>query len=1024
MQQFTVKIFQSAVSLCLASAAWAGTFGKVVPVGGHVSDIVLDEHRRLVYAANFTANRIEVMSIDEETLRAPIVVAPQPYSLALQPGEKYLVVGHYDGSVTILDLDANTRQHLTLGPHVLGVAFGANSKALVVAENGWYLLDPNAASLQQLQPGALTSQGVPVPWATFPPQIVRASLNSSRDNRYVVGIAEVEGSETKTVHFRFDTFTQQLGIITITASPPLGPRTVSVNFDGSRFLAGWAMMDATGVLWAEFPAPTGTLNIGGHAWDPYRHVIYAQIPEGQSFSGNGGQPSNSTSFDQPVLHILDEDNLTVRERLRLPENLTGKALIRGDYHRMYAASDSGVMILPIGSLAQTPRVASVQEDVVFRANFCDLRVFSKQIDIVDPGGGSTDFSLSTTAKGVTISPSSGTTPAQVTVTVDPNVYQGQNGTTSAEVQITSKAAVNLPVPIRLLINTRQPEQRGAFYNVPGKLVDILPDPIRDRFYVVRQDKNLVLVFDGTSFQQLAALRTGNTPTQMAITTDNRYLIVGNDNSQIASVFDLETLQPSDPIIFPFGHYPRSVAVSTQGMFASVRGVSQLEQCAEAMGGAGPHTIDRIDFATRTATTSCSLGVFTNSVDMNMVLTSSPSGSYIFGAMPNGTVLLYDASVDTFVASRQDFPSLGGAYAAVSDRLFIVDNHVLDWSLVPIGTLGTGNGSSSGFAFVDGYGLRTNSPSISSPGVIERVDLAQMRSIGPTKIVESPLLAEGLKTPQVGQIGQTVLPFTRTLAPLMNRVSIVSLSVSGFTVLPWNFDAALAKPNIERVVNLADGSPNVAPGGLISVFGSNLSSVIASNTELPVPTILGEACMTVNGTLAPLLFASPNLINAQLPFQVAGNATLVLKAPGGTSNSFQFTILPSAPAIFHTGAAGPQTGLPTIYRAVNNELVTLSNPVHPEDILVIFLTGLGATSPPVANGAPAPSSPLAMAQIEPAITIGGVPLAIQYAGLVPGQVGVYQINAFVPRTVPTGLQVPLTLGLSGQPQVTLNVRVVR
>jgi 6-phosphogluconolactonase (cycloisomerase 2 family) len=46
------------------------------------------------------------------------------------------------------------------------------------------------------------------------------------------------------------------------------------------------------------------------------------------------------------------------------------------------------------------------------------------------------------------------------------------------------------------------------------------------------------------------MRTGNTPTQMAMSADQKYLIVGNDNSQIANVFDLDTFLPSNPIIFP------------------------------------------------------------------------------------------------------------------------------------------------------------------------------------------------------------------------------------------------------------------------------------------------------------------------------------------------------------------------------------------------------------------------------------------------------------------------------------------
>ena len=45
-------------------------------------------------------------------------------------------------------------------------------------------------------------------------------------------------------------------------------------------------------------------------------------------------------------------------------------------------------------------------------------------------------------------------------------------------------------------------------------------------------------------------------------------------------------------------------------------------------------------------------------------------------------------------------------------------------------------------------------------------------------------------------------------------------------------------------------------------------------------------------------------------------------------------------------------------------------------------------------------------IPPVVTLGGMPLNVTYAGLVPGEVGVYQINATVPPKVPHGLSIPL------------------
>ena len=76
---------QVAVWLCLTGTLCAGTFGKVVSVGGHASDLALDEGRGVLYIANFTANRIDVMSLANNTIQTSINVPPQPSSPANRP---------------------------------------------------------------------------------------------------------------------------------------------------------------------------------------------------------------------------------------------------------------------------------------------------------------------------------------------------------------------------------------------------------------------------------------------------------------------------------------------------------------------------------------------------------------------------------------------------------------------------------------------------------------------------------------------------------------------------------------------------------------------------------------------------------------------------------------------------------------------------------------------------------------------------------------------------------------------------
>src|SRR5262249_24798340 len=152
---------------------------------------------------------------------------------------------------------------------------------------------------------------------------------------------------------------------------------------------------------------------------------------------------------------------------------------------MYGISDSGILMVPIADLSVAPRVVSTKQDVVFRGNFCDRRVSSQEVTILDPGGGNVDFSLSVDTPGVTVTPASGITPATVRINVDPNVFQNQKGTVTATITIKTGRGVNVPLPIRVLINNREPDQRGTVVSVGGKLVDLLNDPVRDRFYLLR-----------------------------------------------------------------------------------------------------------------------------------------------------------------------------------------------------------------------------------------------------------------------------------------------------------------------------------------------------------------------------------------------------------------------------------------------------------------------------------------------------------------------------------------------------------
>jgi uncharacterized protein (TIGR03437 family) len=1017
--------FVTTVWVGMALSASAGTFGTVVAIGGQASDIALDQGRGLLYIANFTASQIEVMSTTDYSIRTSINVAAQPAALALSPDDQYLLVAHYanytapqtpQNLITLINLNGYVLQTFTTGSAPLGAAFimapGSTLGYLgvIATTTDLLLFDPSAGTLQEAVSFASVGQQLPTGLATFPSQVVQAQLTSTPDYMYVYGVAA--GATGGQGFFRCTGPSGSgfppgnFAALNVTSSPQPLPR-ISAAPDGSWAMVGsykW-VASVPGFDLAQYPNATQATNIGGNVIDSNDQYIYAQILTSQPSTASGTPTpppaASAPSAAPPVLLQLDSDNLTLEQQLAIPENIVGRMVLSSDNSVLYAVSDSGVTIFPIGNLNQYHRVVASQEDVLVQGSFCNQSMITQTLTLSDPGGGNTDFAISTGGiNGVTISPSSGTTPATVQISVNPSVFLSQNGTIAVPLTISSVSAINLPPPVRLLINNSTPYQRGTIVDIPGTLTDIMADPIRSRFYVVRQDKNLVLVFDSTTYQQIAALRTSTTPTQMAITYDQNYLLVGHQNSQRAFVWDLDTLEEQPPILFPSGHYPVSLAASANAVLA----------VAQNSAGGPPGVIDQVNVSGASATQLPSLGVFTNSINPEAVLGAAPNGATVLVASPDGNVLLYNASANTFTASRHDFTSLQGAYAASSYNSYIVGNNILDSSLVPTGSLSSSYGSPTGFSFVNQWGFRTTQTAPASPGMIQQITFSTSDGIVPTPMVEAPLNTS------------TTQPFLRTLAPLPDGSAVISLSISGITVLPWNYAAATAPPQISGVLSAADYTPAVAPGGLVSVFGSQMSPLTMAYQQVPLSTMLAQSCVTVNGVPIPLLFVSQGQINAQLPLNAVGDATMTVITPGGLSESFNFSVQPAAPSIFQSGTAGPETGLATVYRTENNQLVTDSNPIHPGDTIIIYATGLGTTTPPVAPGMPAPVNPLASAAIPPSVTLGGAALNILYAGLSPGAVGVYQINASVPADLPTGIQIPLVVS-QGSASTSLTVRVV-
>ena len=189
-----------------------------------------------------------------------------------------------------------------------------------------------------------------------------------------------------------------------------------------------------------------------------------------------------------------------------------------------------------------------------------------------------------------------------------------------------------------------------------------------------------------------------------------------------------------------------------------------------------------------------------------------------------------------------------------------------------------------------------------------------------------------------------------------------------------------------VVNAATFTAGIAPGGLMSIFGSGLAGA-------------GGTTVDFDGTPAAVIAATPFQVNAQVPPSIGpGQHVLRVHSPFGSASQ-TVTVSTLAPAIFLLSDG--------VTAAVENQDYSINSPANPllrGQTLVIYATGLGA----VAAG----TGGLSSTNTPVTVVVNGVELPAAFAGLAPGFVGLYQINAVIPASTPPGSGLSLTLKEGG------------
>ncbi|HLK18341.1 MAG TPA: hypothetical protein VKT81_05265 [Bryobacteraceae bacterium] len=293
------------------------------------------------------------------------------------------------------------------------------------------------------------------------------------------------------------------------------------------------------------------------------------------------------------------------------------------------------------------------------------------------------------------------------------------------------------------------------------------------------------------------------------------------------------------------------------------------------------------------------------------------------------------------------------------------------------TLGTSPSSQTN----DGFGYPGGVPSISANGTTNGIAW-MLESSAVLHAFDASNLSRELYNSNQNSSRDALGSYVKYSVPMIANGKVYAGTQKSLVVYGLLRGSAMA------VANAASGQAGItAPGSIISIYGSGLAQSTMSASGIPLPSSLAGASVTIGGISAPIFYASPVQINAQVPYQVPiGTTTVSVKSASST-----ITVQSVAPGLFVT-AQGQAAAL--------NQDGSANGPANGAaagSVLSLFLTGLGAVDHPVATGTAASASPLSHVTGKVSATLGGESAAVSFAGLAPGFVGLYQVNVRVPQT---------------------------
>jgi uncharacterized protein (TIGR03437 family) len=315
-----------------------------------------------------------------------------------------------------------------------------------------------------------------------------------------------------------------------------------------------------------------------------------------------------------------------------------------------------------------------------------------------------------------------------------------------------------------------------------------------------------------------------------------------------------------------------------------------------------------------------------------------------------------------------------------------------------------------------YSLSATSQGMDASGGANSVNVLSQGGCTWTAVSNVPwiTITAGASGSGNGAVSYSVIPNTGSA-----RSGTLTIAGVTFTV---NQGAVPPVVNNNGVVNNASyalASNSVAPGSIAAIFGINLTDgriCVAASNCFPtfgsnglLNTSMVGTQVTVNGIPAPIFYASPVQLGIQIPAELTGTtATLQVSVGGQPGPSQTIQIGSPAPGIFTQTQDGKG---PAAITHVDGSTVTSANPASVGELVIIYATGLGPATP----GAPTGGLPtIPSGTVSPVtVTIGGIDVVPDFAGLAGCCVGLNQINVRVPTGIVPNFLIPVVLSVGGK-----------